>query len=222
MGKGLLCFPIQVFCLVEFRNRFSRIEIWLRSIPDLFVDLACAWQPAPPAAGPARAAAREGPGYVTANRTWSFPGAGSGGLVRPHASVPPRPCRSAGHLSSALQAGLGPRLTRRTRCSCNAPPTLLVGAAKPDPGRRSSASQLCYASEKRLPGPLVRPEVAPGAPAAWRVSVSLTESSLTSAHPQAGLRGRPCGGRLAGRSQVYLTTGSGASTRPPTASTTGR
>jgi hypothetical protein len=141
--------------------------------------------------------------------------------------VPTRPCRpdlvDPLAISSALQAGLGPRSRGgHVRCSCNAPPTLLVGAAKPDPGRRSSASQLCYASEKRLPGPLVRPEVAPGAPAAWRVSVSLTESSLTSAHPQAGLRGRPCGGRLAGRSQVYLTTGSGASTRPPTASTTGR
>ena len=144
--------------------------------------------------------------------------------------VPTRPCRpdlvdplAISRARCRQVSGRGSSLvTRRTRCSCNAPPTLLVGAAKPDPGRRSSASQLCYASEKRLPGPLVRPEVAPGAPAAWRVSVSLTESSLTSAHPQAGLRGRPCGGRLAGRSQVYLTTGSGASTRPPTASTTGR
>ena len=98
----------------EFRNRFSRIEIWLRSIPDLFVDLAWRWQPAPPAAGPARAAAREGPGYVTANRTWSFPGAGSGGLVRPHASVPPRPCRSAGHLERAAGRSRA-ALTRRTR-----------------------------------------------------------------------------------------------------------
>ena len=163
MGKGLLCFPIQVFCLVEFRNRFSRIEIWLRSIQDLFVDLACAAagsQRRPPRARPAPLLEKD---LVTLQQT----GLGhSPAPAREGWCVPTRPCRpdlvDPLAISSALQAGLGPRLTRRTRCSCNAPPTLLVGAAKPDPGRRSSASQLCYASEKRLPGPLVRPEVAPG------------------------------------------------------------
>ena len=180
----------------------------------------------------AASAARRGPGpRRCSRRTWLryskqdlvIPRRRLGGLVRPHASVRPDLVDPLA-ISRARCRQVSGRGSRggHVRCSCNAPPTLLVGAAKPDPGRRSSASQLCYASEKRLPGPLVRPEVAPGAPAAWRVSVSLTESSLTSAHPQAGLRGRPCGGRLAGRSQVYLTTGSGASTRTPTASTTGR
>ena len=133
---------MQVFCLVEFRNRFSRIEIWLRStkrrnaftqqdnntkirtagiycIQDLFVDLACAAagsQRRPPRARPAPLLEKD---LVTLQQTGlgHSPAPARGGWC-----VPTRPCRpdlvDPLAISSALQAGLGPTraaLTRRTR-----------------------------------------------------------------------------------------------------------
>jgi hypothetical protein len=185
MGKGLLCFPIQVFCLVEFRNRFSRIEIWLRSIQDLFVDLHARLL--------AASAARRGPGpRRCSRRTWLryskqdlvIPRRRLGGLVRPHASVPPRPCRSAGHLERAAGS--------RSRAAAHAADTLLLQRPAHSARRRGQARPWapfqCFSAVLCVRKTTARAVGAAGS-RSGRVSVSLREL-LTSAQPPTGRSAR--------------------------------